>query len=285
MKPICRLYLLLVVAIMLSSCVSTSPLLTPTQTETQPPSPTFTLPISTSQLTQAATRIQPATLEPEQAEEAISNLLMEPMGCEAPCFWGIIPGQTTLGEAKIIFNLMGLQMQHTNTRDNKDFYEVTYDFDSGLSVSPVLAIQDDIVKNIDVGINPKKRQAGVPRDWLAYSPETLINQYGTPSRVDFFVGRGAPTISYAMTMYFDSVDLIVEYGGYDIIFETTSFHVCPLTDQFDSVRIWMGQDPQYPPLDEVPLEDATSMTLGEFAKLMTGNPDNACLNLKEEFFS
>jgi len=233
--------------------------------------------------TQTATLTPPATLEPVQAKDSLQSLLQEP-DCLAPCFWGVIPGKTTLGEAKNIFTHLGLGLEHTNTRDNKDFYGVIYDFDNGLSVTPVLTIQNELVKSLRVDINPEKRQAGVPREWLAYSPETLINHYGRPSRVDFFVGRGAPSVSYAMVLYFESADLIVEYGGYDVTFEKTSFRVCPLIDQQDNVSIWLGENPENPPGDAMPLEDASSITLEEFSKLMTGNSDEVCIYLKEEIF-
>jgi hypothetical protein len=47
----------------------------------------------------------------------------------------------------------------------------------------------------------------------------------------------------------------------------------------------LGEDPEYPPIKGVSLEKATAMTLQEFSQLMTGDPTNACFNLKEEFFS
>lgn len=285
MKPIPRLYLFLTIATTLSSCLSGGLTIKPTSTETQLPVLTSILPTSMPALhsTQTATIIPPTTLEPEKAEDFILNLLQEP-DCFAPCFLGIIPEKTTLGEANNIFTRLGLELIHTNTRNNEDFYALIYDFTSGLRISPVLKIQDDIVKSVDVGINPEKYQVDVPRQWLAYSPETLIIRYGTPSRVEFFVGRGAPSISYTMVIYFDAVDLIVEYSSYDIDFNTDSFRICPLTDQSDGVHIWMGQNPRHPPLNAVPLVEATTMTIEEFSKLMTGNPENACFNLKEEAF-
>jgi hypothetical protein len=84
-----------------------------------------------------------------------------------------------------------------------------------------------------------------------------------------------------MVMYFDAENLIVEYYSYDL---GAKLQVCPPTDQMDSVRLWMGQDPQYPPLEDVPLEKATSMTMEEFSKLMTGDPNKACFKLKPEIF-
>jgi hypothetical protein len=218
-------------------------------------------------------------LNPTEARETLKALLQKPVDCEAPCFWGIIPGQSTLNESLRIFAHFGLQTKST-TLDNKEFYGIAYDFDKSLSILVTLTIQDKIVENLRVDINPEIQKVDVPRTWSAYSPETLINQYGSPSRVNFNVDRGESP-SYGMVMYFDAENLIVEYYSYDL---GAKLQVCPPTDQMDSVRLWMGQDPQYPPLEDVPLEKATSMTMEEFSKLMTGDPNKACFKLKPEIF-
>jgi hypothetical protein len=282
MKQLNGAYLFLILAIAFSSCVSNETIITPTWTQMQLPSPTSVS--STPTRTLQPTQTPPATLEPEQAKEIMKTLLRELVDCRAPCFWGIMPGQTTLGEAKNIFTHLGLQLEHTNTQDSKDFYGLIHKFDTGLQVTPVLTIRNHIVENLSVGITPETQKANVPREWFAYSPETLIKQYGTPSRVSFALDWG-PRSFFDMVMRFDTVELIVEYTGYDIMDGTAeSPQVCPLADQFDSVRLWMGQDPRYPPPEVVPLEEATSMMLEEFANLIMGNPDTACFNLKKEVF-
>ena len=143
-----------------------------------------------------------------------------------------------------------------------------------------LTIQDKVVENLRVNIHPEKQKAGVLRKWLVYSPQTLIDRYGLPSRVDFFLDRGE-ILSYGMVMYFDSVQLIAEYDSYEL---GTQLQICPLTNQIDPVRIWMGQNPQYPPFESIPLEKATLMTMEEFSKLMTGDPNKACFELDGEMF-
>ena len=268
------------------------PVVAPT-VETPPPSPTSIPSTATPRPTQTATLMPPATLVPQQAEASIRELLQEPE-CLAPCFWGIIPGQTTFDEAKNIVAHLGLQLEHTNTRDNKDFYESGYEFDNGLSVAVVLAIQDERVTKVNVYINPERPEdPETPREWLAYSPETLIKQYGTPSKVDIFGTMSGEQgdslgLAYGVNMYFDAVDLIVEYySAYDYvkIDPTTGLvRICPLTDQFQAVRIWPGKDPQPEPSAGILLEEATSMTLEEFSELMTGEADNACFDLSKEIF-
>jgi hypothetical protein len=294
MKTIHYLYFYTIVAFALSSCITSSAtsdanMNTPVAllTATTVPIATMTLeamPTIPPMLAETMTPL--ATLEPGQAKNTIRTLLYEPVDCSAPCFWGITPSQTTLSEATNIFSHLGLQTWRI-TRDNTDYYGVTNKFDSGLSIMPVLTIQNDIVKDISVDITPGIHQKAVSREWLAYSPEALIKRYGLPSRVDFAIAWGPSTSSnFQMVMYFDTVDLIVEYGGQDIIpwQQKGSPQVCPLVEQFEIVRIWMGKNPVYPPAHAIPLEDAVGMTMKEFSQLITGNPDRACFKLKGEMF-
>jgi hypothetical protein len=223
-------------------------------------------------------------LTPKEAKESLATLLKDPVDCEAPCFWGIVPGQTTFSEAVRAITHFGLQLIFVNTIDNKDFRDSRYEFESGLSVGVNLAIQDNTVQNVRVYITPEKQKTGVPRAWLAYSPETLIERYGPPSRVEFALDWG-PRSYFEMDMYFDKVDLIVVYEGHNIIpGQKGSPRICPLSAQFESVRLWMGKDPYQPPLPAVSLEKATSMTLEEFSEVVTGDPGKACFIVNGDAF-
>jgi hypothetical protein len=262
---------------------------TPTLTETSssPPIKPLTrtetpLPLLTATLT------PPATLIPINAKATINASMQELVDCSAPCFWGITPGQTTLGEALNIFTQLGLSIL-TNTEDNKTYYGVRYEFTNGssLGVSPI--VNNDLITSLVIDITPEERNVGTPKGWITYSPETLIKRYGLPDRVDFYVGYPrdldpTPTAFYYMDLYFDDKELIVEYSFPKITPPISELRVCPLTDQSDLVRIWLGKYPYYPPLGGVPLEEATSMTVEEFSALMMADPAKACFNLKSELF-
>lgn len=299
-----RFSFLVLAAIMLFACdVSTS---TTTVTQNIPvvptgtpisalptESPTLTASISpslTATLTRAYTRTpKPPTLTPvpsvtltplptiptEQVEDIVRSMLLEP---QAPCFWGICPGVTTLGEVENIFSRIGFNIVHTNTRDGQELYQIPIELSSGLGISPLLAVRDGIVKSVQIYIDPEVEQSNVEREWLAFSPETLINQYGPPSKVEYFIDVG-PGNQYSIVLKFNTVDMILEYWSdtqfYDKVNET--FILCPLTDQYSSVRIWLGKEPENTPLPGLSIEDTLPMTLEQFGELMTANPDDACL--------
>lgn len=278
MRPIYYLNpLLVVVGWVLSGCVPASSITIPTPTFFQSTPTSIVIPIESATLTPLA------TLQSEQAQETIKTLLQEPVDCPAPCFWGIIPERTTLDEAKNIFAHLDLPIWH-NTLDNRELYGVEYKFDNGLLISPILTIQNEVVESLRIKLHPEEEQAEVSRKWLTYSPEMLIERYGSPSKVSFFVGRG-PNPLYLIDMYFDNVDLIIHYDSYEIY---SDMQICPLTDQMNEVRIWLGKNPMYPPnyydAEVVPLEEATTLTMEEFSNLITGDPSKACFTLNSNAF-
>lgn len=277
-----RSYLILILAICLASC---APDVITTPTNAGSPSLTFISPTFTSTPTETSTPTLPPTLTPLQANEKIRAYMQEVVDCPAPCFWGIAPGQTQFAEATNIFSFLGLQLEQTNARDNQKFYAANYHPEEGLEISIILTVQDSIIKALDVGMNIPS-ETGVSRKWSAYSPETLTRRYGAPSRVEFSLGRAAPNPSHSMILYFENVDMIILYlGQWDgFLKNSDTLELCPLTNEVDFIKIWMGNEPRYPPPPNVPLEEATSLTIEEFSKLLTGDPDKACFSLKDEAF-
>ena len=277
---------LLLITFGLSSCVPAGSTTTPTQTDTPIPLPTLLSPTSTPTFTpiKTSTATLPATLEPEQAEETIGTLLQKPVDCSDPCFWGIRPGQTTFTEATNVFAFLGLQLHHTGTQNNKEFYETIYQTGKELEFDILLGVQDSIVKTLDVGMTDTSEVA-TSRIWTAYSPDTLIQRYGSPSRVEFSLGR-VENPSHTMTLYFESAKMIILYLGNwkGFLKNPNTLELCPLINKVDFIEFWMGEEPRNPPPPDVPLEKATSLTIEDFSKLMMGDPNKACFNLRNEAF-
>lgn len=215
------------------------------------------------------------TLEPAQVAETLQPLLKAPMNCDVPCFWGIIPGKTSFDEARIFFSQLGLT-PFEGTFEGKNFYTILYNSGTDYDSSVTLHINNNLVENMMVTPDISKPKEGSPREWIAYSPETLIKRYGSPSRVQFAIGS-QQSVSVNMIMYFDTSNLIVHYSGYDMTPES----FCPLTASFDFVRLWIGLNPlDTPSFETVSLENATSLTMDQFAQLMIDDSKKACFAVK-----
>ena len=256
-----------------NSMVQPSPITTPIYSPAIRPTSIRTMPV-----TPTTTLTPLPTLDAELAREAITAYLHDGGNCQTPCFLGVFPGETTIAEAQGILAHEGLPIK-MNTFEGKEIYGGYYDFDTGLSINIDLIVQDDIVRNMRIGITPEITLEGSPRAWLTFSPDTLISQYGQPSKVSFVTDWG-PRSLFVMNVYFEETNLIVQYSGYNLI-SMGNMLVCPLSMQFEFIRIWMGKEPFYPPPEAVWLEQATTMTMAEFSQRMTGDPDQACFTLTE----
>lgn len=246
--------------------------------------PTAILPTATHSLT--FTPVSVHTLEPVQAMATIEPLLREPMNCAVPCFWGIVPGKTRFDEARNFFSQLGyIPFDGKEPNSGRYFYTIEYEPNSDDSSSVTLYSLNDLVGNIVLTPHIIKQEEGSPRQWIAYSPETLIKIYGKPSRVEFGLDWG-PNFVIVMIMYFDDSDLIALYSGYNMISDRPhSPQLCPLTAPFDHIRLWMGHTPPNPPqMPSIPLEKVTSLTIDQFAQLMLGDPQAACFTINGDAF-
>ncbi len=289
MKSFGCIFLYAIMILAVTGCAPSDNTITPSQTNTPPPStltPTITATQPSPTVTPTSTPTPVDTLEPEIASATLEPLLRDPLNCSEPCFWGIIPGQTDFEEAKLFFSRLGfIPFEGTDDEFGGQFYTISYETKNGEDSSVTLLALSNKVESITITPRIIRQEEGSSREWIAYSPETLIKKFGPPSRVEWALDWG-PNFVITMTMYFDSINLIAFYSGYNMIADRPrSPRVCPLTDPFDHVQLWMGENPPHQPsFETVSLEEATSLTIEQFTQLMLGDPQQACFVVNGDVF-
>lgn len=303
MKTVFWLSLLLILIFTFAGCIPADETPQPTQVSALPSitiPPATATPLPTSKLTPTITDTVPSptrsptssptpidTLEPEIASATLEPLISDPLNCSVPCFWGIIPGETDFDEARTFFSRLGFTLLDGPEENiGSDYLNIRYETSIGHDTSvTIYPLYNNKVSKIRIQPSITKLDEGSPRWWIAYSPETLIKKFGAPSRVEWALDWG-PNFVITMIMYFDNLDLIAEYSGYNMIMDRPrSPRVCPLTVPFDFVRLWMGERPLDPiGFNTVPLEEATSLTIEQFTQLMMGDPQQACFIVNGDVF-
>jgi hypothetical protein len=162
----------------------------------------------------------PVTLEPKQAMNELENMLGKPQKCLVPCFWGIIPNSTTLGEAKNLYKRIGSNL--TPSFQDENVYDTSSVFED-IVVGVTLSIQDGLVKNIRGLIDLSNYKGpSKPRIWDGFSPEILFGQYGKPSNIEFNLfyptepGFKDGIVWYSMVVRYDQYDFAVNYFGGEV---------------------------------------------------------------------
>jgi hypothetical protein len=231
------------------------------------------------------------TLRETEASNRLQQLLKKQESCQSPCLWAITPGKTTLDDAQEILRSLGLPLIHTSEKPEEDSYATDFGFENGLSAAIVLTVRNGLIAVIQTNVGLiNYTGSSLVRDWLAFSPDVILEQYGVPDRVDFHVstppygGTSVPTISYTMAIYFEEIDLILEYDSVPVRDEEF-IKICPLVDKFSGVGAWLGKDPENAPgKTGVTLQDAASLAPEQFYELMLQEPETACFNLSRAAF-
>jgi hypothetical protein len=193
MKP----KIILLLTLLFSACTTApAPTPTPSPTQTVPPTNTATplqptatstqSPTLTSTPTITSTPTQTPTLSPTPTETFLPTLSPEEEhelfntngGCQFPCWWGIIPGQTRF---KDIFKILRFSKNVTRYRgkDNQFYYWISFDVPETIKSNGFFEFQLLVHEEI---IQSYYSQY----DWrseLDYSLSGMLNIHGPPAEV------------------------------------------------------------------------------------------------------
>ncbi len=232
---------------------------------------------------------------PTQVYQEFSRNLNISNQCNTACFLGIIPGITTLDETERIFYKYGLDVKFTVTEEQKDYYSVRYKYLDDLEISLSLTVKNGIVETLVTRLEVDTSSGSYSnKDWLAFSPNTLITEFGDPSRVELSLpmGPGSPSdgnnlpISCEIVLFFDRVDLVVKYFSPKFTHHGNEIDICPLDDELEGVNIWMGDKLfNTPSKNGKSFEEVTGQNSSQFSDIMLNKHTKiACFTIDQGSF-
>jgi len=227
------------------------------------------------------------TLPPEESQEMILSLLSNNDGCELPCWWGILPGETSWDEAYQFLSTIATRIVDVGNIDsegkpdkNSNTYVVYIKIPGkDLEVPSGYVITDGIVNTINVSPNGTE---------IGYQLHQILDRYGTPEEVLFWglseTSEGFPWF-FLILLYPDRGTLAIYEGKADIT--ENQLRVCP-QGIGPKLSLW---SPTNITLSEMKqsfwdaksrgqlkhLEEVTGMNLGSFHDLMK-NPGSCFIS-------
>lgn len=245
--------------------------------------------IQTPLISTIHTETKSPTSDPTKIYETRKLLLQKQDECEQPCFWGIAPNTTTITDAKTIFDGLNSPLILQVESSNANYYYSEFSASNGVGVNIDLIEHDHVIEFVKTDLALSNVEDSVPtRSWLAFSPETIISKYGTPSYVDLFFPMGpsdgiSPYMSYILTLYYDELDLILEYVSSVYIDDENNITICPLNDNMDGVSMWFGRQVSDTPQKKgIPLKEVSSISIDDFSSIMQmENKIEACIYVQK----
>lgn len=201
------------IIVLAASCATPSP-------PSAAPAPT-TRPAPTS-LPVAPTLGPAPTLSPE-SEGRVLELLKTNAGCDLPCWWGIVPGQTSWAETRKLVDGLGARTRASSTSNNLVVH-TTGGFDlAKLQIYNRFVFVErsdtDGVETIKIRSFTTGNLSGFQDLWASYSPKEIMSKYGQPQRVwlqsgsHFAEPPTSPIQGYELMLFYDDLGFLIHFAG------------------------------------------------------------------------
>jgi hypothetical protein len=257
---------------------------TPTTTSTQKP-PTWT-PTSTP---------NNPTLTVDERRAKILKLLETNSNCELPCWWGIVPGQSSWPSVASFLQELGVKVGSVDEGSGKIFHGAGgFDFEAEqIHNNFGFTEVEGVVQSIHITSEGDSTPSFFQSIWKNYSPRNVLKQYGPPSRIFLrssslkWGNRNAHP--YSLWIVYDALGFIIQYDGFAEGGNT--FHFCPRFEQGQDIaymRMYL-QSPDSPvPLDPISdfaktdeglirsIDETAGLSPNEFYKLFEPNSKDSC---------
>lgn len=223
--------------------------------------------------------------------QSVFSLLENPL-CKLPCWWTIIPGETTWNDTKKVLQLLNETPTLYEKDEDYSAYDVTYYVsENSHFINLRLHINKNIVEYIS--INNFIDQADINSRFKMYSPKNIVEEYGVPSRI--YLRTYINNKSYSMSLFYDEKSFLITYAGtitnvgYQnrICFNTINDDIKGIGINLQSSKLETLID-FYPKEKKifdieryswVPVFEVTGLTVAEFSKLILENED-ICFEVK-----
>jgi hypothetical protein len=256
--------------------------------ETETPLPTQTQ-IPTIVPTSTPLPVPTATF---QSIESVYELIKTNGNCNELCFWGIIPGITTVEDFPA-----WTQNSPVSFRQSKDDrYDFSFTTDAETSYYGWLRVENGIVTSIKVTISSDSELTPNTReDWQFFSMASILEKFGTPSLIlvdtehshELEPNQIEETVLHSYDFFFDDIGLIVGYDGGNIAnAKNGAYTFCPGQDPVWSIDLWINSTENAPSRRYLPnIEEAAGIPNEVFRERLLADPENYCQEMRADVFS
>ena len=256
---------------------------TATSTATNTPTKTKFPPTSTP----TPTTTPAPTLSAIEEGELLSALLTGNAGCELPCWWGVIPGQTSAQAARDLFASQGIDDWTVSFDGTYVFTHLGYPDENGHSL-PHVTVQFNLEYNIIqwVGVNGDYNEEEVRslfiRDWQGYSPSALLSRYDMPTYIEFAPVENSSY--YRLTLTYVAVGMHITYIMPFERLENDEIRVCFNLEVVDYIGMALydpsdANNAPYAVDESIFWEVATGLDREAFRQMFSDNSTTPCVEV------
>ena len=232
----------------------------PTSAPTAAPLPTRAptpVPTPTPALTPSPTPF--ATLEPDEMEALIRRMLTDDGGCDLPCWWGVVPGETGWEEMLQAFGEWGIDAR----KGYLDLADRNEEGDRKNLIGVGFSEKDGLVEGARINSDSSAPFAeDFAEVWGRYALQPVLARYGAPTQVYLTLTVGQPCLGsgvfpeYEMWVVYEDHGIAIRYPGW-LLHDAGSWLACPVFGQVEAIEIRLQSPMADAPLVEIDPEEVS----------------------------
>jgi hypothetical protein len=255
-----------------------TPSATPTSSSTIPPT---TTPTASPTVTETPIPTPPGA-DPKQQ---VLWLYQTNNGCRLPCWWGIVPGQTTWETAEQFLDTFTPRIEPVHSNPNARLINYTPIIPSSLEYpfgDPVYSVRDGIVEVIRT---PVSRGNTPPSYFTPYTLSVFLTTYGQPTEVRLWVYPSGD-LPFYVTLFYPELGIAALYLN-NGAWQGEFIHGCPQAHPVDTLQLRSpSSDFTFEQLvasssafnlNFLPLEETTGMDVTTFYETFQNADNTTCL--------
>ncbi len=238
------------------------------------------LPSETSTATHEA---KPASTSVPDGGNTLTNLLRSNGDCLLPCWWGIMPGETSWTSAEALLKPLSSRIVPFNQGSYVVYFayhDTTQNDPAGL-LSSLFAVREQTVQLL----SSNGKTGG------SYVPSQILTEYGPPDQVWLQTANSSRDghLGFLMTLFYGKLGFLLRYGSEGVV-DGTDIASC-ISNHGTSLRLvaWSSElDLDYREAmaigssssivtDDLDLETATGLSLEQFYKAFREEGSEVCL--------
>lgn len=207
--------------------------------------PTFTPTTVTELPTASPIPLSTATLTFEEKSEILAELMRTNGGCELPCWWGIVPGETNLEEIGTGFAERGFRVGATSIgMRGADDFGVFMEFDIEGTIIQSIHVGGDYLTDME---ESSAYSHAFAQGWQPYGLEAVLSAYGAPTQVLIYSPfqadpGGGP--SYHLLVFYENLGIEIEYIGSAEQLDGSRYRACPDLNDIWQIGLFLYQPSQ-----------------------------------------
>jgi hypothetical protein len=183
------------------------------------------------------------TLSAAEESALLSELLATNGGCELPCWWGIVPGETNVDTARNDLTSKGFRWGEDNSAGMRvaDDFGVFIEFEIEGAIIQSIGASGGYLTGTKDSLAYSRAFA---RGWQRYSVAGMLNRHGIPTRVLVYSPfradpGGGP--SYHLLVFYESLGIEIEYRGNAEQINGGRYRACPDLEDIWEIGLFLYQ--------------------------------------------